>query len=98
MNILNIAMVSAVLFSSMAFSDTHADKRQEHQAKRIEEGVNSGKINEAEQAKLEAGQNKVQEAESKALEDGKVTHREKRHLNRMQNRQSKKIHRMKHNN
>lgn len=98
MNVLNIAIVSAILFSSMAFSDTHADKRQEHQAKRIEEGVKSGKINEAEEAKLEEGQAKIEEVESKALEDGKATNKEKRHLDRMQNRQSKKIHRMKHNN
>ncbi len=98
MNVLNIAMVSAVLFSSIAFSDTHADKRQEHQGKRIEEGVKSGTLNENEQAKLEAGQDKVEAAEVKMMEDGKATHKEKRHLNHMQNRQSKKIHRMKHNN
>ena len=98
MKLFTVSALLLSLASSMAFSDTHADKRQEHQGKRIEEGVKSGTLNENEQAKLEAGQDKVEAAEVKMMEDGKATHKEKRHLNRMQNRQSKKIHRMKHNN
>jgi hypothetical protein len=98
MKLLTFSALFLSLVSSMTFADTHVDKRQENQAKRIEEGINSGKINQAEEAKLEQGQARVEEAEAKVQADGKTTRKEKRHLNRMQNRQSKKIHRMKHNN
>lgn len=73
------------------------DKRQENQEKRIEKGVETGKLTTKEAANLEKGQQHVQNLEDKALADGKVTKMEKTKIAHAQNKQSRKIARKKHN-
>ena len=72
-------------------------QRNENQQHRIEQGVKSGALTPAETARLEAGQARVEGKEARAMKDGKVTAAEQRGIQRSENRQSRKIHRKKHN-
>lgn len=72
------------------------DKRQENQEKRIQQGVNSGALNEREAARLEKGQRRVERMEERAKADGKVTPKERARIQHAENVQSKKIYREKH--
>jgi hypothetical protein len=72
------------------------DKRQANQEKRIEQGVATGALNEAEAHRLHHHQDKIANAEAKAKADGVVTAKERRKLHKMQDRSSKRIHRQKH--
>ena len=65
------------------------DKRQILQRARIAEGVKNGKLEGAEIKKVRRGQRRIRRAERRGVSDEK--------LNRMQNRQSRKIRRMKNN-
>ena len=73
------------------------DKREAIQTDRIEQGMNSGTLTPGETARLDRGEARVQAGEAAAKADGKVTKRERIALNRAQNHQSRKIHRLKHN-
>jgi hypothetical protein len=77
-------------------STPRIDQRQADQQKRIDEGVKSGALNEKEARRLDKGQQRVQKAEDKAMADGKMTAREQRKIEHMQDHQSKKIYREKH--
>ena len=77
-------------------STPRIDKRQENQQKRIDQGVKSGALNEKEAARLQKGQGRVQKAEDKAMADGKMTKKERAKIEHMQDQQSKKIYREKH--
>lgn len=77
-------MITAALVAALALpefvvaqSTTRIDKRQEKQDQRIRKGVDSGQLNQKEAAGLEKGQERVQKLEDKALEDGKMTTKEK---------------------
>jgi hypothetical protein len=72
------------------------DVREAKQEQRIQQGVASGALNSKEAARLEAGQARVAAAEDKAKADGVVTRKERAKLAHKQNKQSKKIHRQKH--
>lgn len=79
-----------------AQSTPRIDQRQENQEKRIDKGVESGKLNQKEAARLEKGQEHVQKMEDRAMKDGKVTKREKRRIEHTQDVQSTRIARQKH--
>jgi hypothetical protein len=72
------------------------DKREAKQQARIDQGVASGQLNQKEATRLENGQARVNQAEANAKADGKVTRREKKHLDHMQDKQSRKVYRQKH--
>lgn len=72
------------------------DKRQANQEARIEQGVKSGELNQKEAARLEKGQARVQSMEDKAKADGKVTAKERKRINKAEDKQSRRIHRQKH--
>jgi hypothetical protein len=78
-------------------AQTRAERRVKHQQNRIENGNKSENINEQEAAKIQNGQARVDQAVTNASSDGDVTLKEKRHVNNMQDRQSRKIHRAKKN-
>lgn len=82
--------------SSDTASTPRIDKRQQLQEKRIEQGVQSGRLNEREAARLEKGQQRVQKMEDKAASDGKMTKRERARIEHAQDKQSKRIYRQKH--
>ena len=92
--------VLAIAFAGSAAaqpgSTPRIDQRQANQQKRIDDGVKSGALNEKEAARLQKGQARVQRMEQKAMADGTMTAKEKRRIEHMQDQQSKKIHREKH--
>jgi hypothetical protein len=73
------------------------DQRQENQARRIEQGIESGALNANEAARLEGQQNRVQRAEDRAKADGVVTGKEHAALHHRQGHASGNIGRKKHN-
>ncbi len=87
-----------VMLASCAFSGAEVyEQRQENQQNRIEQGVTNGSLTDGEAARAAAGQKRIEKAEDRMEADGKVTNREKAKLDRMQDRESRKIKRMKHN-
>ena len=71
-------------------------QRNANQQKRIGEGVQSGQLTGHETAKLERGQARVDRAEARAGADGHVGPKEQKAIQARENRQSKRIHRQKH--
>jgi len=74
-----------------------AQDRSAWQQERIGQGINQGQVTPREASRLEHGQARVSRAEARAGRDGVVTPGEKRHINAMQNRQSRHIYRARHN-
>lgn len=72
------------------------DKRQAEQQKRIDQGVASGQLNDKEAARLRAREAKLEADKQAAKADGKVTKEERKKLHREADRDSKAIHREKH--
>jgi hypothetical protein len=70
--------------------------RNVNQEKRIEAGVQNGSLTNHEVSKLERGQAHVDAKEARAGRDGQVTKAEQASVQRAENRQSKRIHREKH--
>lgn len=71
-------------------------QRDINQQKRIEQGEKSGQLTPKEAGRLERQEGRIDKAEAKADADGKVSKQEARHINRMQNRESRRIYRQKH--
>jgi len=71
-------------------------QRNINQQQRIEQGVQSGQLTNREVGKLERGQARVNRAEARAGVDGKVGPKEQRHVQKAENRQSRRIHNEKH--
>ena len=71
-------------------------QRNINQQTRIEQGVKSGQLTNRETARLEAGQSRVEKREARAGADGHVGSHEQARIQSAENRQSKGIHREKH--
>lgn len=71
-------------------------KREVRQQARIGQGVQSGQLTRKEAKKLRRGQKKVDQLQTQASADGVVTPQEKLRLEKAQDRQSRRIHRQKH--
>ena len=90
--------ICGLVFGSVAFvSAGEVKAREENQAKRIDQGVASGELTAKETEHLEKGEAKIEAVREEALSDGKMSRHEKKKLNHMENRQSKRIHHAKHN-
>lgn len=100
------ALFAAFIVPGLAVAQTPApkdpaatpgvDMRQDNQQKRIDQGVQSGQLNQKETARMEKGQTHVDNMEAKAKSDGVVTKEERRRLHHAQNNESQRIHRQKH--
>jgi len=92
------ALVAAFALPALAQTDStkRIDRRQGNQERRIEQGVQSGSLNEREAARLEKGQARIQKMEEKAAADGKVTAKERARIEHAQDKQSRRIYRQKH--
>jgi len=92
--------IGAFLTGTAAFGQNTTtpviDDRIINQEKRIQQGQNSGQLTDKEANRLNNRLNKIENDEAKAKADGTVTHQEKKKLNRELNRNSRKIHREKH--
>ena len=71
--------------------------REGNQQDRIARGIDSGQLTAGEAARLEKGEQRIEANRQKALADGKITRRERRKLNRQENRESRRIFKAKHN-
>jgi hypothetical protein len=94
---LGLAFSLALAGAATAGNDTpRLDRRENHQAGRIYDGVANGELTKREARRLGAGQVHLRRAEARAKADGSVTARERAHLQREANQQSRRIHRQKH--
>jgi hypothetical protein len=73
------------------------DRREHRQQRRIVRGVRSDELTARETLRLERGQWDIRRDERRAKADGRVTARERAHLQRELNRESRHIYRAKHN-
>ena len=108
MNMKTLIAVLALSVGGMAMAQTPApaassptatpnlDKREANQQKRIDQGVASGQLNAKETNRLDKREAKLNADEAAAKADGKVTRAERRKLQREANRDSKAIHKQKH--
>ncbi|HTR97002.1 MAG TPA: hypothetical protein VMH61_03790 [Candidatus Acidoferrales bacterium] len=91
-----IAMTT-VSIASAQDSTPRIDRREVRQHERIHQGVRSGELTPGEAARLRAGQRHINRMERRAKANGVVTPRERARITRAQDRQSRKIYRLKHN-
>ena len=97
-SVILLAGVLASLISSAAIAGTpRVDRREAFQRSRIVEGRRSGELTRREMARLNAGQRQVHRMERRAGADGIVTRGERRRIERVQDRESRAIYRLKHN-
>ena len=71
-------------------------QRQANQQARIKEGVKSGELTKHEAAKLESGEAKISRKEARAGADGHVGAAEQANIQHAENKQSRRIHKQKH--
>ena len=76
--------------------EAHATRRDIHQEKRIEQGEKSGQLTPREAGRLERQTGRIDKAQAKAGADGHVSKKEAARINHMQNRESRRIYRQKH--
>ena len=91
------ALITTFAGADVALAGRIAD-RQIRQQKRIHQGIRSGELTRREVGRLEKQQLKIQRHKKRAWRDGTLTPRERVRMERGQNRASKSIYRMKHNN
>jgi hypothetical protein len=94
-----LCLSTAAVFAQTRAPGTVADRKHDQQ-QRIGQGVKSGQLTPRETAHLErreAGVNR-EDRNMRAKDDGHLTNKDRRVLNRRQNRVSKSIYKDKHNN
>ena len=98
---LMMSSLMALLVLGFIVQDARAGevrRRERRQQARIEQGEKSGELTQGEANRLEKGEGRIEGAREAAAADGKITPAERRKLNRMENRESRRIWRDKHNN
>jgi hypothetical protein len=98
--VLLLTVLFAVTCAAVASAQTatpRIDRREARQHARIRQGVRSGELTPGEAARLRQGQRHVDRMEDRAKADGVVTPRERARITRAQDRQSRRIYRLKHN-
>lgn len=95
-----LALVVITSFASLASAgeySQHMQRRNVRQHARIQQGVRSGKLTPGEARHLRQGERKIHRTERRAKADGQLSMRERGRINRMQNHESRRIFRLKHN-
>jgi hypothetical protein len=96
--VLTLTLATAVAAVASAQTDTpRIDRREMRQDARIHQGVRSGELTRGEALRLRMGERRIDRMESRAKCDGRVTARERVRIGHAQNRESRRIHRLKHN-
>jgi hypothetical protein len=88
--------ISIAVAGAAAAGTPRLDRREDHQAGRIYNGVAHGELTRPETRRLAAGQVHLRRAEARAKSDGTVTARERAHLQHEASQQSRRIYRQKH--
>ena len=83
--------------AASAHDTSGIDRREAFQRERIREGVRCRDLTRNETRRLVRGQMHVRQTERRFGRDGRLGPRERMIVQRMQNRQSRAIHRMRHN-
>lgn len=96
-----LLVVSAVtlLMTGVAFAETETsviDQRQTNQEQRIDNGIESGQLNEREANRLNKQQDHIDQMENRATSDGVMTEKERARIGAAQDRASRHIAREKH--
>jgi membrane protein implicated in regulation of membrane protease activity len=95
-----LAAVMAISLASVANASVatpRVERREARQEARIGQGIRSGELTRGEAMRLERGQARVDRLEWRARSDGRVSAWERARMHRALNHQSRRIHRMKHN-
>lgn len=82
---------------TLGIKSTGINKRENHQAKRIGQGIHSGELTWGETARLGKQQINVHRQERRLKSDGTFTKRERARVQKNQNSASRSIYRAKHN-
>jgi len=83
--------------AATAASTPRIDRREARQHARIHQGARSGQLTRHEAGKLRRDQRHIARVERRAKADGVVTPQERRRITHAQNRESRRIYRLKHN-
>ena len=94
-NFLLFSIAALTLFAIQSEARS-TQQRQQHQAKRIGEGVKSGQLSQEEARGLASQQSDIQNAKREARKSGGIDADERTKLKQMQNDASKNIHEQKH--
>lgn len=98
MMLLAAGMITLTAGAAFAHPATpRIDRRQARQHARIHQGRMQGDLTRAEAKRLRAGQRHVRRMERRAKADGRLTARERARIHRALHRQSRAIHRLRHN-
>ena len=89
-------ILAGLVFGAATAEAGRNDKREVRQQNRISKGVENGSLNEREAKRLKRGQQRIDQAQDQAAADGDITKKEKAKLEKMQDVQSKRIYRQKH--
>ena len=95
-----VSSVMALVVAGFIVQDAQAGRvlrRERRQQGRIEEGEKSGELTQGEANRLEKGEGRIEKSREAALSDGHMDKSERQHLRRMENRESRRIYRDKHN-
>jgi hypothetical protein len=95
-----LAGVICVLISGVVhagINDPVVQQREINQQKRIQQGVDSGRLTPREAGRLEMQQARIQQREARMKSDGNLSAGERRSLTRQQNRAGRNIYQKKHN-
>ncbi len=79
-----------------AQSMSSIDQRQDYQQDRIERGIRDGQITRSEASRLEQGERSIDRAQARARADGVVTPQERARIDRMTDREGRKIYQQSH--
>ncbi len=92
-------LLVTVLALGMGITTTNAQisKRAENQHDRIHQGVKSGELTKKEAKDVREDQKDLHQDVKLAKSDGKVTKGERKIITKEENRNSREIHRLKHN-
>jgi hypothetical protein len=92
-----VALLSMTAMAGSVLAGTpNLDRREHNQRARIHQGVDSGELTRAEAQRLRVGQAHLHLNEARAKSDGVVTGAERARLQNQADRQSRRIHRQKH--
>jgi hypothetical protein len=95
-----LASAMALVIGNVARADDstpRVDRREVHQQQRIAQGVKSGELTPRETVRLEKGEAHIDRMEKRDKADGVITPAERARLTQAQNRESRRIYRLKHN-
>jgi len=88
---------SAQTFDNGPHGPNGIDRREWRQSRRIHDGVRDRDLTRGEARRLWAGQRRIHRMETRRWHDGRLSMRDRFHMHRALNHQSRRIYRLRHN-